>query len=536
MSRVGAEPGMAMDTGMLVPDRVAALAARQPDAVAIGSGGHALTYAELHDAATTLASELVARGVGPEVCVALCFERSSALVIAMLAVLEAGGFYLPLDPEYPAARLELMVRESDAVLVLGDQRSLALLPEDIGVPAVPVRDDGRAGFPGVTAPAVVPRAAVSPGNTAYVVYTSGSTGAPKGVVVTHSALRWFVENLQYAEPGTNDVVALASSPSFDALAFECWVALTRGARLHVVPRPVLLSPSELARSLRAGGVTMMYVTAALLQQLAVETPQFAAGLRILFFGGQRADHRSVLLVREKSAPARLVQVYGPTETTIWSSYQDVDEGGARGWIPLGEPIAGTTEYLLDAGLHPVPPGTPGEIYIGGDGVVRGYLGRPDLTAERFLPDPFRRGEPAARMYRTGDLARRRQDGSLEFLGRADGQVKIRGFRIELGEIELALTAHPEIAAAVVTVVEVPGGPQLIAHYVPEAGALPAKGRRLREFLAERMPPYMVPALYLPLERIPLAPNGKIDRPALVPPLTPDGRIDRRRLATRGAAG
>ncbi|WP_414945569.1 amino acid adenylation domain-containing protein [Amycolatopsis sp. cmx-11-32] len=513
--------------GMLVPDMVTAVVARQPDAVAVEAAGMNLTYRQLDDAATALAAVLRARGVGPETCVAVCFERSPALVVAMLAVLKAGGFYVALDPEYPATRLDLMTDQARAVVVVGDRPSASRLPDTLGIPIVVVDDNGRADIPSVERGTA---SEVRPGHTAYVVYTSGSTGTPKAVVVPHSALRWFVTNMAYADPGPRDVIALASSPSFDALAFECWTALCHGARLRVVPRSVLLSPQSLTTVLR--GVTMMYVTAALLQQLAMEAPEFAAGLRVLFFGGQRADFRAVSLVRKESAPARLIQVYGPTETTIWSSHQTVDFTIPADWIPLGTPIAGSTEYLLDEWLRPVAAGGRGEIYLGGDGVARGYLDRPDLTAERFLPDPFRPDRAGALMYRTGDLARLRDDGAMEFLGRADGQVKIRGFRIELGEIELALATHPAVATVVVTAAETAGGTQLIAHYVPVSGVRPPDAQQLRQYLADRLPLYSVPGFFQSWTRIPLAPNGKIDRGALAPALTPDGRIDRRALGAR----
>ncbi|WP_190132769.1 non-ribosomal peptide synthetase [Streptomyces mashuensis] len=514
------------DADATVLDRFATWVADRPDAVAVEDGPLTLTYAELDRASARLAAQLAARGVTTEHTVGVCFERSAALVVAMLAVLRAGAGYLPLDPGYPGTRLRLMTADTGTRVVLADARTAGSVPVEPHQELLVLGPDGTlddsAGDDVPQAPA--PR--VLPDSTAYVVYTSGSTGAPKGVVVPHRALTWFVANTAYLAPGPDDVVALASSPAFDALTFECWVAFAHGARLTVIPKDVVLSAGELARTLRRAGVTLMYVTAALLEQLSLEVPDFAAGLRVLLFGGQQANADAVALVRAKSAPARLVQVYGPTETTVWNAHQTVADGPAE-WIPLGRPIENSTEYVLDRWLRPAPAGVPGEVFIGGDGVTRGYLGRPGLTATRFLPNPFGPG----RLYRTGDLARFRGDGSLEFLGRADQQVKIRGFRIELGEVEAALRAHAGVSAAVVAARDIAGGgPQLVAWLVPEKGAAPLTAAEVRAFLTDRLPGYMIPAIVIPLDRVPLGPTGKADHKALPLPLTPEGRLDRRALA------
>ncbi|MET7800758.1 non-ribosomal peptide synthetase [Streptomyces decoyicus] len=528
------DTGAAYDRAGTVLHRFAEWVQQQPDAVAVEAGALTLTYAELDEKSSALAAVLVERGIAAEHTVGTCFERSAALVVAMLAVLKAGGCYLPLDPAYPPARLRLMMDDTRTRLVLTDKRTAGQVPYTADRSVLVLAPDGT--LPGERANRHAgvetgPGVRALPDSSAYMVYTSGSTGTPKGVVVPHAALTWFVANVDYLQPGPEDVVALASSPSFDALTFECWVALTHGARLTVIPKDVLLSSGDLARALRTSGVTVMYMTAALLEQLSLEVPDFAAGLRVLLFGGQQANPEAVALVRDKSAPARLIQVYGPTETTVWNAVQVVPEELSDGVIPLGRPIENSTMYVLDDQLRPVPAGVPGEVCIGGDGVTRGYLGRAGLTATRFLANPFGPG----RLYRTGDLARFRADGSLEFLGRVDDQVKIRGFRIELGEVEVALRAHHSVSAALVVAQEIAGsGPQLIAYWVPDEGAGALTPSDARAFLTDRLPTYMIPAIVIPLQRIPLSPTGKVDRKALPLPLTPDGRLDRRKLAQLSA--
>ncbi|MEU5213358.1 amino acid adenylation domain-containing protein [Streptomyces sp. NPDC020742] len=518
------------DRAGTVLHRFTAWVQRQPDAVAVQDGALTLTYAELDERSSALAALLVERGIAAEHTVGTCFERSAALVVAMVAVLKAGGCYLPLDPAYPQSRLRLMMDDTRTRLVLAEPRTAGHLPDTADRSVLVLAPDGTVPGEGTDRPAGAefePAGRALPDSSAYLVYTSGSTGTPKGVVVPHAALTWFAGNVGYLRPGPDDVVALASSPSFDALTFECWVALTHGARLVVIPKDVLLSSGALARALRTSGVTVMYMTAALLEQLSLEVPDFAAGLRVLLFGGQQANPEAVARVRDASAPARLMQVYGPTETTVWNAVQVVPDDLSDGVVPLGTPIENSTMYLLDDHLRPVPSGVPGEVFIGGDGVTLGYLGRPGLTATRFLPNPFGPG----RLYRTGDLARFRADGSLEFLGRVDDQVKIRGFRIELGEVESALRAHPAVSAALVVAREIAGsGPQLIAYLVPDEGAAPPTPGEVRAFLTDRLPSYMIPSLVIPLQRIPLAPTGKVDRKALPLPLTPNGRLDRRKLA------
>ncbi|MGW2986500.1 amino acid adenylation domain-containing protein [Streptomyces goshikiensis] len=485
-------------------DLIADQVRRRPHAPAVTWGEqNQLTYQELDLLSGAWAAELVARGAGPERTVGICFPRSAELVVAMVAVLRAGAAYVPIDPGHPRQRRVDMLADTGTRLLLAAPECLSRFGGHEGVDVLPLTLSTRP-----EPPAAVDLPPVRPDSLAYVVYTSGSTGTPKGVSVQHRALNWFVNTVDYLDLAPGDVMGMASSPSFDALTFEVWTALAHGASLRVIPHDVLLDPTMLSACLLDWQVDVMYLTAALVEELARHVPGFARGLRVLLFGGQASDPAVVARVRAVSAPWRLFQVYGPTETTVWSSVQQVGDD-SEDFVPLGRPLPRTTEYLLDADLRPVPPGVPGELYIGGAGVVRGYHGRPARTAERFLPDPFGPG----RMYRTGDLARLRHDGLLEFLGRADEQVKIRGFRVEPGEIAAVLREHPEVDAAVVGVRhDRQRGTLLVAYTVSTAAS-----EELRAFAAARLPAYMVPTHYVALDRLPLSVTGKVDRARLPDP-------------------
>ncbi|HEX2095199.1 MAG TPA: amino acid adenylation domain-containing protein, partial [Longimicrobiaceae bacterium] len=394
-------------------------AARTPDAPAVVSGDGVLTYAELDRRANRLAHHLRARGVGPESPVGVCLERSADLTIAVLAVLKAGGAYLPLDPAYPPERLAFMVRDSGARLVVTRRALLARLPGE----AEAVCLDAAMGGAGIDAAPVVP---LAPGSLAYVIYTSGSTGTPKGVMVSHGALAhlvaWHVRAFGVV-PG--DRATLVASPSFDAAVWETWPYLAQGAALHPLPEEDRLAPESLQAFLLDRGITLCFVPTPLAEGLlALPWPRETA-LRALLTGGD------ALRVRPRAGlPFTLVNNYGPTEGTVVSTSGEVQVGGAA--VPsIGRPIDRVRARVLDAHGSPVPVGVPGELYVGGDGVARGYVGRPELTAERFVPDPYS-AEPGGRLYRTGDRVRWRRDGELEFLGRTDAQVKIRGYRIEPG--------------------------------------------------------------------------------------------------------
>ncbi|HSF41084.1 MAG TPA: amino acid adenylation domain-containing protein, partial [Thermoanaerobaculia bacterium] len=454
---------------------------RTPDAVALVFEGETLTYAELNARANRLAHSLRARGVGPEALVGLRFERSVPMVLAVLAVLKAGGAYVPLDPSHPAERLAWVLEDSRAALVLTEVEE--------------VEDDTN------------PEPLAGPGDLAYVIYTSGSTGRPKGVQVTHGAVANFLASMAQ-RPGLSpdDTLLAITTLAFDIAGLELLLPLTVGARVVLAPRETALDGTRLAGALKAHGVTVLQATPATWRLLLATGWGGDRGLTALC-GGEALprDLTRDLLPRVGT----LWNVYGPTETTIWSSVHRVTETDV---IPVGLPIANTSIHLLDRRMEPVPLGVPGELYIGGVGLARGYLRRPDLTAERFVPDPFSSGE---RLYRTGDLARRFPSGEIEYLGRADHQIKIRGFRVEPGEIEAALAEDPAVRQAVVVLREdAPGDQRLVAYVVWEAAGDVA---RLREILKSRLPAYMVPSAFVELPALPLTPSGKVDRRALPRP-------------------
>ncbi len=491
---------------------------RAPDATAVVHDGARLSYAELNQQANRLAHRLIALGVGPDVRVALCTERHPRMVVGLLGILKAGGAYVPLDPGDPRRRLDELVRDAGPALVVCD----AVGREALGYAcdALPVVDldrlaDDNADKAELDLNPEVP--GLTSSHLAYVIYTSGSTGVPKGVAVTHRNVARLVLSTDYVQLGSDDVVAHAANPAFDASTFEVWGPLLHGGRLVVVPRDLALTPPAFASLLRAEGVTTLFTTTALFHQYAREAPDAFATLRTLLFGGEAIDPRRVRAVLDAGPPERLLHVYGPTETTTFATWHLVEAVPADAvTVPIGRPIANTTTYVLDAAMQPVPIGVSGELYIGGDGVARGYLDRPALTAERFVRDPFSH-DPGARLYRTGDLVRHLPDGSLEFLGRTDHQIKVRGFRIELGEIEARLAEHPAVDEAVAIAREDAGDRRLVAYVTCAAGAdLPASElvSTLRRHLADQLPTYMVPSAFVRLESLPLTPSGKLDRKAL----------------------
>ncbi|HKV11759.1 MAG TPA: amino acid adenylation domain-containing protein, partial [Thermoanaerobaculia bacterium] len=481
-------------------------ARRTPEAVAVISGEERLTYAELALQSDPLARRLRALGVGPDVPVVLLLERSARMVLAALSVLKAGGAYVPLDPGDPIERLRFVLEDTGAPVVVARSR----LPEGLAAPSAHLLLlDGSGG------PERPARDETGAGDLAYVIYTSGSTGRPKGVAVTHRPVSRLVLGTDYLQIEPGDRVAHLSNPAFDAATFEIWGALLNGAALVVIPREIALSPERLALEIEARGVTAMFLTTALFNLLVREAPRALSAPRAVLFGGEAVDPGAVRACLETGPPERLLHVYGPTESTTFTTWHRVEAVAEGKTVPIGRPIANTTVYVLDSGRQPAGAGVPGELFIGGDGLARGYLHRPDLTAERFVPDPFVE-EPGARLYRTGDLVRRQPSGAIEFLGRIDHQVKVRGFRIELGEIEAALSSHPGVAGAVVLVREdVPGDKRLVAYTVPRERAVGE--RELRAYLEERLPSYMVPARFVSLPEIPLTPNGKVDRRALPAP-------------------
>ncbi|WP_285563806.1 non-ribosomal peptide synthetase [Streptomyces sp. RTGN2] len=506
-----AERAAELDAGLGVPAPVApstlpalfaGQVARTPDAPAVQHGHLVLGYAELDARSTRLAHRLRALGAGPETTVALALPRSADLVVAILAVSKAGAAYLPLDPDYPEQRIGLMLADTEPQCVLTTAGHAGRLPA--GTAAVLLLDGPQpAGTAQDAAPPVVE---LLPDHPAYVIYTSGSTGTPKGVVVTHrglAALAATHRDLHGAGPGSR--VLQFVSPSFDVSVAELTMALLTGGCL-VIPEQVPVG-EELAEFLRTERITHAHLPPAVLAGLPeTELPDLAT----LMSGGEAGTPRLV----ERWAPGRrMVNAYGPTEATVEVTQWAMDPA-ETGRQPIGHPLPGVRVYLLDARLRPVAPGVPGELYIGGSGLARGYQHRAGLTAGRFVADPF--GPAGERMYRTGDLGSRRRDGRIDFLGRSDGQVKLRGFRIELGEIQAALTRLPDVVAAAVTVREDrPGDRRLVAYTVLRDGS--AGAATIRTALAGELPEHMVPSAVVPLDRLPLTPNGKLDVRALPAP-------------------
>ena len=502
-------PAVAAASGSLA-ERFAAVAAAAPDAVAVGGAdGVLLTYGELAARSRRLAGRLRAAGVRRGEPVALLFERSPEMVVAILGVLAAGAAYVPLDPAYPEERLSFILADSGTRLVVAD--------EAVEVPFALPEGVRRLERSGAEAPGEVDP---GPDDLAYLLYTSGSTGRPKGVGVTHgNVLRLLTATAEDVRFRPQDVWTLFHSYAFDFSVWELWGALAFGGRLVVVPWAVSRTPEAFRGLLLREGVTVLNQTPSAFGQLVAAEEASAgdgeralASLRLVIFGGEALEPRILLpwLARYGEQRPRLVNMYGITETTVHVTWRPIGRSDLGAGSRIGRPLADLTVYLLDGRGEPVPLGAAGEIFVGGAGVSRGYAGRPELTAARFVPDPFG-GSPGARLYRSGDLARHLSDGDLEYMGRLDHQVKVRGFRIELGEIELALAGLAGVAeVAVVLRPDLPGGAGLVAFAVPEPGAVLA-GPALREQLKTRLPDYMVPLQVVLLESLPLTTNGKLDR-------------------------
>ena len=485
----------------------------KPNAEAVTSAGRSLTYAELHELSDRLASRLSRLGAGPESWVALFLRRGVDLVVALIAVLKSGAAYVPLDPDLPKERLELLVADAKASLIVTSRDLFQDLP---ALDARPVLiDEIPAGRPEGDSS----RSASSPDHLAYLIYTSGSTGRPKGCMISHgNVLRLFSAVAERFRFGDGDVWSLFHSYGFDFSVWEIWGALLFGGRLVVVPEDTARSPEAFLDLLASERVTVLSQTPSAFRQLAAADaarPRDLA-LRAVIFGGEALDLSSLAAWVERhgaDSPA-LINMYGITETTVHATYRRIEAEDLRtpDRSPIGRPLPDLSLTLLGAELRPVPVGAVGEIYLGGPGLSRGYLDRPDLTAERFVPDPSRR-RAGERLYRSGDLGRYRADGQIDYLGRIDHQVKIRGYRIELGEVEAALASAPGIrAAAVAAADDGHGHSRLVGWYAPIAAA--PKPADLRRRLAEILPAYMVPALLVGLERMPLTDTGKVDRKAL----------------------
>ncbi len=496
------------------------VADRIPGAVAVELGERRLTYGELDRAADRLAQQLTRRGVQRETCVGVLAERSMEAVVAYVAVVKAGGAYVPLDPEAPSARLRFQVDDVGAMLLLGPEplagRAGALGAPFLAVEVAPGEPDDQPRERG--APAAAGRDLI------YVLYTSGSTGKPKGVAVEQRGVLRLLYGVPAIQPREGEGVLGATRLDFDISAREIWGALLHGGRLVIHP-PGRPDPHEVGRTILRHGVRVAGMSTGLFHQLVENSLDSLAGLRLVIPAGDVLSPRHARLFLQAHPHARLVNSYGPTETTVTTAYHEVRRVGPGKSIPIGLAEPHTSLYVLDGDRRPVPDGQDGELWIGGDGVARGYVNRPDLTRAAFLPDPFA-GDPDARMYRSGDRVQRRSDGELEFLGRADRQVKVRGYRVEPAEIEARLLLAPEVEQAFVDVREDrPGHRQLVAYVVLGTdGADRADSvEAVRRTLAGELPAHLMPSAVIALDAFPLSRTGKIDRAALPPPHAAPGR-------------
>ncbi|CAM5331376.1 amino acid adenylation protein [Streptomyces spiroverticillatus] len=490
-----------------IDDLIAGHAASDPEAVAVSCAGQSLTRAELDACATALAARLQFHGVGPDSVVAVLMHRSVDLIVALVAVLKAGGAYLALNPDDPAARLADLTRDAGVEVALAQGDLAGLVPAGITVvgPAEPLDQ----------APAWTPPTGLTPDHLAYVCYTSGSTGEPKGVGVPHRAVARLVRGTDWVDIRPDDVFLHLSPVSFDAATFEIFGALVNGCRLAVLPGG-RMEMDRLAATVQDERVSVLLLPTGLLHATVSSTIDAFTGVRHVLTGGDVASAEHVRRLFEAHPDVRFTNGYGPTENTTYTTCWTTDTPPASASVSIGGPISGTSVAILDEDLNPVPTGVAGELYAAGEGLAVGYLGKPGATAARFVPHPFP-SRPGERTYRTGDLARRRADGGVEFIGRADQQVKVQGYRVELGAVEDALTRSPDVAVAAVAAQREPqGGKRLIAYVVPadpqaDTAELVAG---LRKRLGAELPAYMVPWAVLVLPGLALNRNGKVDRRAL----------------------
>ena len=492
-----------------VPQLVAAQASATPDAVALVMGDQVLSYKELNRRANQLAHCLQKLGVGPNVLVGLCVERSLDMVVGLLGILKAGGAYVPLDPTYPTERLTFMLEDAQVpVLVTQQHLTTRLVTHETSIICLDT-DAAMLARQSV----VDPTCTVTIDDLAYVIYTSGSTGRPKGVLITHDGLLNLVFWHQRAFAITSaDRATQLTSPAFDATGWELWPYLTIGASVYLPDEEARVVPVSVRDWLVSCGITITFLPTALAESvMALEWPSTTA-LRFLLTGADTLHHYP-----SPTLPFALINNYGPTEATVVATFGRVPPVPHADMPPsIGRPIANAQIYILNDNLQQVPIDEPGELYIGGHGVARGYLNRPELTAERFVPDPFS-NKPGARLYKTGDLARYLPDGQIAFMGRTDHQIKIKGYRIEPGEIVSVLNSHPAVQTSLVVAREdSPGDKRLVAYIVLVLGAQ-VTASSLRETLMTELPDYMVPVAFVILDTLPVTPNGKVDRKALPAP-------------------
>jgi len=510
---------------------------RTPQAAALIFESQRLTYEELNQRANKLARYLQASGIGPEILVGISMERSLEMIVALLGVLKAGGAYVPLDPTYPKERLAFMMEDADVKLVLTQSHLVQQLPDyEAPVICLDTDEDGLIQSQGSRPEdSHNLQTGVSPQNLAYVIYTSGSTGKPKGVMTSHQAMCNMILWMQSAYGmTTSDRLLQKTSFSFDASVWEFFWPLIAGATLVVAKPYGDKDGAYMVKTTAEENVTILQMVPSVLQ-MVVEQEGFenCRSLRHLFSGGEALSAAVCEKYFERLAEARLTNVYGPTETAMHVTIWDCERGSKQRMIPIGRPVGNTQTCVLDEQMQPVPIGVAGELYIGGVQVARGYVNRADLTAARFVPNPYGR-EPGERLYRTGDRVRYRTDGGIEFLGRIDDQVKIRGYRIELGEIENVLRQHPGVLEVIVMAREdVPGDKRLAAYVVPES-AQELRISELRNHLMAKLPDYMIPSAFMLLEKLPLMSNGKVDRHALPAPEHTRQELEQDYVAPRNA--
>ncbi|WP_273937932.1 non-ribosomal peptide synthetase [Kutzneria chonburiensis] len=527
--RVTLDPAPAAEVERCLPAVFEEQARRAPEAPAVTFDGVTLTYGELNERSNRLAHLLIGSGVGAEDLVAIALPRSLDMIVAMLAVVKAGAAYLPVDPQYPPARIAYLLNDADPVCVITNSEVGTVLPAEVDRVVLDEEATAQklAQVSGENPTDADRFSPLDPAHPAYVIYTSGSTGRPKGVLVTHAnVVRLFTSTERWFHFGPMDVWTLFHSFSFDFSVWESWGPLLYGGRLVIVPHAITRSPNDFLRLLSDERVTVLNQTPSAFYQLMEadrEDPR-PLSLRYVVFGGEALDPHRLMEWYERHADdaPRLVNMYGITETTVHVTHRELGRDSARPGAAsdIGVGIPDLRVHVLDDALRPLPDGVAGEIYVSGAGLARGYLGRPDLSSERFVADP--NGLAGSRMYRTGDVARRRPDGSLEYVGRADHQVKIRGFRIELGEIEATLAAYPGVGnVAVVAREDRPGHKMLVAYVVPASGA-EVNAVALRRHAADTMPEHYVPAAFVVLDKIPLTANGKLDRKALPEPVLAGG--------------
>jgi amino acid adenylation domain-containing protein len=493
-------------------------AQRRPEAVAVVFGAEQISYAELNRRANRLAHYLQKRGVVPDTPIGLCLERSVEMIVALLGILKAGGAYVALDPTYRQERLALMLENADVPLLLTEKRLRGGLPDYKG--AFVYLEEERTEIDRQSDENFGSGAGID--HLAYISYTSGSTGVPKGVAIPHRGVVRLVKAGWFAQMGEDEIFLQMAPVGFDASTFEIWGALLNGGRLVVMP-PQTPSLEELGLALRQNSVTTLWLTAGLFHLMVDERLDDLRGLRQLLAGGDVLSPAHVRRAVEALPDCKIINGYGPTENTTFTCCHAIDRTDlGHGAVPLGRPIGNTTVYILDEAMAPVPVGVAGELYIGGDGLAREYWRQPELTAANFLRNPFSK-TPGARLYKSGDLGRWRADGVVEFAGRADDQVKVSGYRVELGEIETALRQHEGVRDAAVAVRERrQGSKEFVAYVIPAVNPGPSADK-LREFLRRTLPDAAVPVNYVFVEVFPLTSNGKVDRRALSDPGKPPAR-------------